>query len=100
MERRKLTKADIDKVRNIEGFPIAEDEDMITGNRYKSYHIRKNTNPFFKQFVEESRIDNEEPQRFISLVYDAYSKSLISVSKAAALLNVPVNEVLDSALFV
>lgn len=78
----------------------AEDESMITENRYKNYHIRKNTNPAFKQFVEESRIDNEEPKRFISLVYDAYSKSIISVSKAAALLNVPINEVLDKALFV
>ena len=26
MESRKLTKADLDKVRNIEGFPIADDE--------------------------------------------------------------------------
>ena len=78
----------------------AEDETMITGNRYKNYHIRKNTNPYFKKFVEDSRIDPEEPQRFISLVYDAYSKNIISVSKAAALLNVPVNEVLDRALFV
>ena len=29
MESRKLTKADLDKVRNIEGFPIADDEDII-----------------------------------------------------------------------
>ena len=29
MEPRKLTKADIDKVRNIEGFPIGSDEDII-----------------------------------------------------------------------
>ena len=29
MERRKLTKEDIDKVRNIEGFPIGSDEDII-----------------------------------------------------------------------
>ncbi len=28
-ENRKLTKADIDKVRHIEGFPIAKDEDII-----------------------------------------------------------------------
>ena len=27
MERRKLTKEDLDKVRNIEGFPIGKDED-------------------------------------------------------------------------
>ena len=78
----------------------AEDESMIAGNRYKSYHIRKNTNPAFKQYVEKTRIEPETPSRFVSLVYDAYSKSLISVSKAAALLNVPVNEVLDRALFV
>lgn len=29
MERRKLTKEDIDKVRNIEGFPIGADDDII-----------------------------------------------------------------------
>lgn len=29
MERRKLTKEDIDKVRNIEGFPLGTDEDII-----------------------------------------------------------------------
>ena len=29
MEERKLTKADIDKVRHIEGFPVARDEDII-----------------------------------------------------------------------
>ena len=78
----------------------AEDEGMIAGNRYKNYHIQKNTNPSFKQYVEKSRIENEHPRRFVSLVYDAYSKSLISVSKAATLLNIPVSEVLDKALFV
>ena len=78
----------------------ADDEGMITGNRYKNYHIRKNTNPSFKQYVEKSRIENEQPHRFISLVYDAYSRSLISASKAAALLNIPVSDVLDKALFV
>ena len=30
MEERRLTKADIDKVRNIEGFPIAKDEERRT----------------------------------------------------------------------
>ena len=78
----------------------AEDESMIAGNRYKNYHIRKNSNPAFKYYVEKTRIEPETPNRFVSLVYDAYSKSLISVSKAAALLNVPVYEVLDKALFV
>ena len=78
----------------------AKDESMITENRYKSYHIRKNTNAAFKKFVETSRVENEEPHKFESLVYDAYSKSIISASKAATLLNIPVNNVLDKALFV
>ena len=33
MEERRLTKADIDKVRHIEGFPIAKDEDIIALSR-------------------------------------------------------------------
>lgn len=78
----------------------AEEESMIASNRYKNYHIRKNSSPAFKQYVERSRIESEKPHKFISLVYDAYSKCLISVSKAAALLNIPVNDVLDKALFV
>lgn len=78
----------------------AGDESMISSNRYKTYHIRKNTDPHFKMYVERTRVEKEEPHRFISLVYDAYSKSLISVSKAASLLNIPVNNVLDKALFV
>ena len=78
----------------------AEDESMIAFNRYKSYNIKKNTNDLFKQYVERSRIEPEIPHRFISLVYDAYSKNLISVSKAATLLNIPINDVLEKALFV
>ena len=78
----------------------AEDESMISGNKYRSYHIRKNSNADFKKYVEKSRIESETPRRFLSLVYNAYSRSLISVSKAAALLNIPVNDVLDRALFV
>ena len=38
MEERKLTKADIDKVRHIEGFPVAKDEDIIA----KIYDNREN----------------------------------------------------------
>ncbi len=78
----------------------AKEESMISDNRYKNYFIRKNTNPDFKEYVERTRIEPESPHKFISLVYEAYSKSIISASKAAALLNVSVNDVLDNALFV
>ena len=40
MEKRKLTKADIDKVRNIDGFPIARDEGIIALSDAQYYASR------------------------------------------------------------
>lgn len=51
MERRKLTKADIDKVRNIEGFPIANDEDIIALSDAPYYTACPN--PFIEEFIQE-----------------------------------------------
>ena len=52
MEERKLTKADIDKVRNIEGFPIAKDEDIIALSRPPYYTACPN--PFIGEFIREN----------------------------------------------
>lgn len=51
MERRKLTKEDIDKVRNIEGFPIAKDEDIIALSDPPYYTACPN--PFIEDFIKE-----------------------------------------------
>lgn len=51
MERRKLTKEDIDKVRNIEGFPIGSDEDIIALSDAPYYTACPN--PFIKEFIKE-----------------------------------------------
>jgi len=51
MEERKLTKADIDKVRQIEGFPIAKDEDIIALSRPPYYTACPN--PFVEEFIQE-----------------------------------------------
>lgn len=51
MEKRKLTKADIDKVRDIEGFPIAKDEDIIALSDPPYYTACPN--PFIKDFIRE-----------------------------------------------
>ena len=40
MEKRKLTKQDIDKVRDIEGFPIGTDEDIIASSDFFLWLIR------------------------------------------------------------
>lgn len=51
MERRKLTKEDIDKVRNIEGFPIGTDEDIIALSDAPFYTACPN--PFIEDFIKE-----------------------------------------------
>ena len=78
----------------------ARDLSMISESRYRNYFIRKNQSASFKAYVEQSRTENEKPQRFETLVYDAYAKQLITASKAASLLDVPVDEVLNEAVFV
>ena len=51
MEKRKLTKEDIDKVREIEGFPIADDEDIIALSDAPFY--TPCPNPFIEEFIAE-----------------------------------------------
>lgn len=52
MERRKLTKEDIDKVRDIEGFPIGKDEDIIALSDAPYYTACPN--PFVSDFIKEN----------------------------------------------
>ena len=58
MERRKLTKEDIDKVRNIEGFPIGTDEDIIALSDAPFYTACPN--PFIEDFIKEYGIPYDE----------------------------------------
>lgn len=52
MESRKLTKEDLDKVRDIEGFPIGEDEDIIALSDAPYYTACPN--PFVGEFIKEN----------------------------------------------
>lgn len=58
MEERKLTKADIDKVRHIEGFPVARDEDIIALSRPPYYTACPN--PFIEEFIRENGTPYDE----------------------------------------
>ena len=58
MEERKLTKADIDKVRHIEGFPIAKDEDIIALSRPPYYTACPN--PFIEEYIQENGTPYDE----------------------------------------
>ena len=52
MKPRKLTKEDIDKVRDIEGFPIGTDEDIIALSDAPYYTACPN--PFIEEFIREN----------------------------------------------
>lgn len=58
MERRKLTKSDIDKVRNIDGFPIGTDEDIIALSDAPYYTACPN--PFIEEFIKENGTPYDE----------------------------------------
>lgn len=58
MEQRKLTKADIDKVRHIAGFPVAKDEDIIALSRPPYYTACPN--PFIEEFIRENGTPYDE----------------------------------------
>lgn len=70
---------------------------LISENRYRSYHIQKNMNEKFKAFAEKSRISDETSFRFEHLVLYAYSKALISISKAASMLDTSQEDVLQKS---
>lgn len=58
MEPRKLTKEDIDKVRHIEGFPNAKDEDIIALSNAPYYTACPN--PFIEDFIKEYGMPYDE----------------------------------------
>lgn len=58
MEKRKLTKEDIDKVRNIEGFPIGSDEDIIALSDAPYYTACPN--PFIEEFIKDNGTPYDE----------------------------------------
>lgn len=63
MEKRKLTKEDLDKVRDIEGFPIGSDEDIIALSDAPYYTACPN--PFIKEFIKENGTPyNEEMDNY------------------------------------
>lgn len=66
---------------------------IITRSRYRSFCVKKNSDPRFKAMVEESYWPKEESLRFSSLVFRALSDELITASKAAVFLGRDAAEV-------
>ncbi|MCF0216505.1 MAG: ImmA/IrrE family metallo-endopeptidase [Fibrobacteraceae bacterium] len=66
---------------------------VITPQCYKWYNIHKNQDPSYKQFVEKALCREEKSNRFTSLVYKALYSELITISKAANLLRINIEDV-------
>lgn len=69
---------------------------VITEQRYITYHKKKNKIELFKEAVERSRYQMEHTNRFERLVYRALASEIITYSKAAALLDISVNDVREN----
>lgn len=74
----------------------AQELNVITHSRCRTYFVKKNTNKAFKDEVERSRYMEPNSKRFVSLVYRAFASEIITASKASSLLNIPLNEVRNS----
>lgn len=68
---------------------------IITESCHRSFCIKQNTNEAFKNDVRKSVFPDEAATRFERLVYKALSDDLITTSKAAMLLTISVDEVME-----
>lgn len=71
----------------------AKDLNIITESRYKTFISKKNAACEFKRSVEKNRSKAEKSCRFARLVYRALASEVISISKASALLESPIEEI-------
>ncbi len=71
----------------------AKEYGIVSEQRFRTFCIQKNKSSGFKALVERSLYHYEESTRFVSLVYKALSKELITISKAASLLHQDVEKV-------
>lgn len=67
---------------------------VISEERYRTFCKKKNYNPKLREYVEREVFPREHSKRLESLVYRALSTGVITSSRAAALLGVPVHDVL------
>ena len=69
---------------------------VITPSRYKYFNISLNKDPNLRYAIDETVIPPQHSTRFERLVYRALASEVISISKAAELLDKSVSDVLDN----
>ncbi len=71
--------------------------DVINQQKLRHFYIRKNRDKGFKEHTEEERYQGEEfSDRFEKLIYRALAQEQISISKAASMLGISVQQVRDN----
>ena len=73
---------------------------IISDKRYRSYWIRKNTDPYFKHNIEYSRFKEKElekgraaSQTYVNMVYSALAQGLITPACAAEFLDCTISDI-------
>ena len=69
---------------------------VITTSRFKYFNISLNKNPDLRYAIDETVMPQQHSSRFERLVYRALASEVISISKAAELLDKSVSDVLDN----
>ena len=69
---------------------------VITTSRFKYFNISLNKDPNLRYAIDETVIPPQHSTRFERLVYRALASEVISISKAAELLDKSVSDVLDN----
>lgn len=66
---------------------------VISDRRHTGFQKKKSMMPDFREMVEKSRVKLERSGRFARIVYRALADDIITFSKAAVLLNTPIENV-------
>ncbi len=74
--------------------------EIVSEKRYRIFNIRKNQGPGLKEKIEQSRFEEIKTSRFEAMVYGALAAELITESKAASLLKVPLEIVHENLTLV
>ena len=71
----------------------AKENGIISEKQHKEFCVQKNSCPSFKEKISSALYPREESNRFSNLVYTALSCEMITISKAANLLNHSIDQV-------
>ncbi len=104
--RKNIALPELKNIQSLYGISIdaimqaARDLNIITDSRFTTYHVLKNKGVIDKEYIDKSEFEEKGNDRYENLVYRALSSEMISISKAAYLLNMDVKKVSEKIAFV